>query len=86
MCPSNSINREDCPKGLTDKKTCSTYSAKLNKHYISPCVTYIKVCPIVDDRTLYQRNNDEIYMDEDRFASYHKAWKHVRAYSGKALS
>ncbi len=86
MCPSNSINIEDYPKGLTDKKTCSTYSAELNKHYVSPCGICIKVCPIGDDRTLYQRNNDEIYVDQNRFASYHRAWKHVRAYGGKALS
>jgi epoxyqueuosine reductase QueG len=85
MCPSNSINREDYPTGLTDKKTCSTYSAELNKHYVSPCGICIKVCPIGDDRTLYQRNNDEIYVDQDRFASYHRSWKHVRAYGGNAL-
>jgi epoxyqueuosine reductase QueG len=85
MCPSNSINREDYPKGLTDKKTCSTYSAELNKHYVSPCGICIKVCPIGNDRTLYQRNNDKIYVDQDRFASYHKSWKHVRTYGGKAL-
>jgi epoxyqueuosine reductase QueG len=85
MCPSNSINKEDYPKGLTDKKTCSTYSAELNKHYVSPCGICIKVCPIGRDRTLYQRNNDKIYVDQDLFASYHRSWKHVRTYGGKAL-
>jgi len=85
-CPSNSINREDYPKGLTDKKICSNYSAELNKHYVSPCGICVKVCPIGDDRMLYQRNNSEIYVDKNNFARYHRAWEHVRAYGGKALS
>jgi epoxyqueuosine reductase QueG len=83
MCPTNALNKEDYPRGLTDKKACSTYSAELNRRYISPCGICIKVCPIGNDRKLYERDNDAIYVDDDRFAKHHRAWKHVRAYGGK---
>jgi len=83
MCPANALNKEDYPERLTDKKACSAYSAELNKRYISPCGICIKVCPIGKDRKLYQRENEAIYVDDDRFDNYHRAWKHVRAYGGK---
>jgi epoxyqueuosine reductase len=83
MCPTNALNKEDYPEGLTDKKACSAYSAELNKRYIAPCGICIKVCPIGNDRKLYQRENEAIYADDDRFDNYHRAWKHVKAYGGK---
>jgi len=83
MCPSNALNKEDYPSGLTDKKACSAYSAELNKRHISPCGICIKVCPVGNDRVLYKRDNDAIYVDEELFANHHKAWKHVRSYGGK---
>ena len=85
MCPSNALKKEDYPDALTDKKACSSYSAELNKRYISPCGICIKVCPIGKDRELYNRDNDAIYIDEDLFPEHHKAWKHVRSYGGKKL-
>jgi epoxyqueuosine reductase len=85
MCPSNALDKESYPKGLTDKKACSSYSAELNERYISPCGICIKVCPIGEDRILFGRDGDSIYTDKDRFTDYHRAWEHVRAYGGKAL-
>ncbi|WP_235284369.1 epoxyqueuosine reductase [Methanosarcina mazei] len=85
MCPSNALKKEDYPDALTDKKACSSYSAELNKRYISPCGICIKVCPIGKDRELYNRDDDAIYIDEDLFPEHHKAWKHVRSYGGKKL-
>ncbi|MDQ1254508.1 MAG: epoxyqueuosine reductase [Euryarchaeota archaeon] len=84
MCPTNALSGKVYPEGLTDKKTCSSYSAGLNKRYISPCGICIKVCPIGNDRKLFHRDDNTIYVDEDRFANYHRAWKHVRSYGGKA--
>lgn len=83
MCPSKALNKEDYPSGLTDKKACSYYSAELNKHHISPCGICIKVCPVGNDRVVYNRENNSIYVDENLFANHHKAWKHVRSYGGK---
>jgi epoxyqueuosine reductase len=85
MCPSSALNKENYPEGLTDKRACASYSAVLNERYVSPCGICIKVCPVGEDRILFGRDNDSIYTDRDRFADYHKAWEHVRAYGGKAL-
>jgi epoxyqueuosine reductase QueG len=83
MCPSNALNKEDYPVGITDKRACSSYSAELYKRHISPCGICIKVCPVGNDRALYNRDNDAMYVDMDNFANYHKAWRHVRSYGGK---
>ncbi|MGB9927524.1 MAG: 4Fe-4S binding protein [Methanosarcina sp.] len=85
MCPTNALNKEDYPGGLTDKKMCSSYSAELNKRYISPCGICIKVCPVGKDKKVYNRDNSAIYEDKELFADYHKAWDHVRSYGGKKL-
>lgn len=85
MCPSNALDTKSYPKGLTDKKACSSYSAELNERYISPCGICIKICPVGNDRMIFGREDDSIYTDKDRFPDYHKAWEHARAYGGKAL-
>jgi epoxyqueuosine reductase QueG len=83
MCPSEALNKEMYPEGLTDKKACATYSSMLNGRYVSPCGICIKVCPVGEDRNVYGRNDISIYKDRDRFAAHHQAWEHVRAYGGK---
>jgi len=83
MCPSKSLSRQDYPDGLTDKMGCAGYSAKLNERYISPCGICIKVCPVGEDRILYGRGDPSIYTDKDRYAEYHRAWRHVRSYGGR---
>jgi epoxyqueuosine reductase len=85
MCPSAALNKEGYPEGLTDKRACASYSAALNEHYVSLCGICIKVCPVGEDRIIFGRYDDSIYTDRDRFTAHHKAWEHVRAYSGKAL-
>lgn len=85
MCPANALKKEDYPAGLTDKKTCSSHSAELNKQFISPCGICIKVCPIGNDRKQYNRTDPEIYENKDRFANYKKAWNHVSSYGRKNL-
>ncbi len=83
MCPSNALDKDDYPEGLTDKKACATYNLKLARRYISPCGICIKVCPVGEDRKLYGREDASMYGREDEFPEYHKAWKHVRTYGGK---
>jgi len=83
MCPSKSLSKQDYPDGLTDKMACAGYSARLNERSISPCGICIKVCPVGEDRILYGRGDPSIYTDKDRFAEYHRAWRHVRSYGGR---
>ena len=82
MCPSEALNKEEYPEGLTDKKACATYSAALNERYVSPCGICIKVCPVGEDRKLYGRVDSSIYSRRDRFPEEHRAWEHVRKYGG----
>ncbi len=62
--------RRAYPKGLTDKKAYSSYSAELNGHFISPCGICIKVCPVGEDKILLEEMMIQ-YTDKDRFADYH---------------
>jgi epoxyqueuosine reductase len=84
VCPVKAIGRDEYPRELIDKKTCATRSEALFKRYISPCGLCIKVCPVGEDRTLYQREDPEIYHENTKkYDRYHKAWKHVRKYGSK---
>jgi epoxyqueuosine reductase QueG len=84
VCPVKAIGRDEYPRGLIEKKTCATRSEALFKRYISPCGLCIKVCPVGEDRTLYQREDPEIYHENTKkYDRYHKAWKHVRKYGSR---
>lgn len=83
MCPARAINEEDYPLGLTDKKSCTSYTAELNRQGISPCGTCIKVCPVGEDRKLFNRSDVSIYSKKERFPKHHKAWEHVRRYGAR---
>ena len=84
ICPVNALQEEDYPAGITDKKTCTARSEELLHRYISPCGFCIKVCPVGEDRKLYQREQQGIYDESDpEYSDYHKAWEHVRSYGGK---
>jgi epoxyqueuosine reductase len=84
VCPVKAIPGNDYPEGIINKIRCATRSEALLKRFISPCGLCIKVCPVGEDRTLFDRKNLNIY-DEDKieFSSYHSAWKHVRSYGGR---
>jgi epoxyqueuosine reductase QueG len=84
VCPVNAIPGTDYPEGITDKHTCATRSEALLKRFISPCGLCIKVCPVGEDRTLFQREDMKIYDEGDKeFSHYHEAWKHIRSYGGR---
>lgn len=84
MCPTNALDKNDYPQGLTDKKTCAAYNnSQLNRQGISPCGICIKVCPVGKDRTFYDREDASIYTNKERFPEYHKSWEHVRTYGQK---
>ncbi|NYT19126.1 MAG: epoxyqueuosine reductase [Methanosarcinales archaeon] len=83
MCPSNALVERDYPEGITDKKSCASFSDELNSQYISPCGICIKVCPIGKDRRTYGREDASMYEKKDEFKKYHNAWDHVRSYGGK---
>lgn len=83
MCPAKALTEKDYPLGLTDKKSCASYSAKLNRKGISPCGICIKVCPVGEDRKLFGRENVSIYSRKENYPKHHTAWDHVRRYGIK---
>jgi epoxyqueuosine reductase len=84
VCPVKALDGRHYPEGLTDKKACATRSEALYKRSISPCGMCIKVCPIGEDRKLYQREDPKIYTGEsEEYKKYHDAWKHVRSYGSR---
>jgi epoxyqueuosine reductase len=83
MCPVRALNEKDYPEGLTDKSSCTAYSASLAKRGISPCGVCIKVCPVGADRELYGRKDASIYAKGERAPELQRAWEHVRGYGGR---
>ncbi|MFB3764202.1 MAG: 4Fe-4S binding protein [Methanotrichaceae archaeon] len=83
MCPTKALDEKDYPLGLTDKKSCASYAAELNRKGISPCGICIKVCPVGEDRKLFDQRDVSIYSGEERCPKHHKAWDHVRKYGAK---
>ncbi len=83
-CPVKALGEDDYPKNLTNKTACASRAVELAGRFASPCGFCIKVCPIGEDRKLYQREDMEIYDEQDgRFAKHHDAWKHTRSYGSR---
>jgi epoxyqueuosine reductase QueG len=82
-CPVHALGSGDYPGSLTDKGACASRSEDLARRFISPCGICIKMCPVGEDRKLFDRRKMEIYNEEDaRYEGYHRAWEHVRSYGG----
>jgi epoxyqueuosine reductase len=84
VCPVKALGVKMYPEGITDKKACATRSEALSTRHISPCGLCIRICPVGDDRRSFARADPDIYDDNDgRYAPLHRAWNHVRQYSGR---
>jgi epoxyqueuosine reductase QueG len=83
-CPVNALGEDMYPQGLTDKIACATRAEDLNRRFLSPCGLCIRACPVGHDRDPYPREDINRYNEsDDAFASYHRAWNHVRAYGSR---
>ena len=84
VCPTKALGEEDYPKSITDKVACATRAVDLAGKFASPCGFCIKVCPIGEDRKLFQREDLDIYDEGDqKFTKHHRAWKHTRSYGSR---
>lgn len=82
-CPVDAIlEKGDFPPPM-DKKLCATRSKKLRGEYRSPCGICIKVCPVGEDRKLFDRKDMSIYSEDKGSNKYKRAWEHVRRYGSK---
>ncbi len=79
-CPTQSLSGQSYPEGLTKKEGCAAYNERLRERFISPCGICIKVCPVGEDREVFNRTDMSIYDDLSKHESYRQAWKHVQSY------
>lgn len=80
-CPVRALPGQDYPEGLTEKKTCAARSEALFRRHISPCGLCIRVCPVGEDRQLYEREDPDLYREESgKYGDLRRAWNHVRSY------
>lgn len=83
-CPAKALPGQEYPQRLTDKDACLMENLKLLERYISPCGICLKVCPIGEDRKLFDREDASIYDEGDkRHEALHRAWRHVRSYGAR---
>lgn len=80
-CPVNAIKEEGDFPPPVDKISCAMRSKMLRKQYRSPCGICIKVCPVGEDRKIFNREDTSIYTQTPE--KYKKAWEHVRRYGSK---
>ena len=76
------VNLEKSPP-LINKIRCATQSKKLRREYRSPCGICIKVCPVGEDRKIFNREDTSMYNDTRNYQVYHDAWKHVQSFGSK---
>ncbi len=82
-CPTQCLDSRPYPSGLTRKEACAAYNDKLKERFLSPCGVCIKVCPVGDDREVFDRGDASIYDDLPEHQRYRQAWKHVQSYGSR---
>lgn len=80
-CPVRAI-KEEFPLPI-DKILCAERSKKLREEYRSPCGICIKVCPVGEDRKVFDRKDVSLYKKDRTPEKYRNAWEHVRKYGSK---
>ncbi|MBC9785485.1 epoxyqueuosine reductase [Heliobacterium chlorum] len=90
LCPSNAFTtQEDRLIADFDKMACTRHHEVLGREKRWPCGVCIKVCPIGEDRKLYQSRNIQLYLDEPEVLQKnpdderYSAWVHVRKHGSK---
>ena len=74
-----------------DQVACLNNEKALEKSFSDPCGACIKVCPVGEDRELFQSHNFEKYFKEeevlaqDSNAEEYKDWVHIRSYGSYPL-
>lgn len=82
-CPVNAIKEEGDFPPPVDKIGCALRSKKLRKQFRAPCGICIKVCPVGEDRKIFNREDISIYHEDKTPHKYRKAWEHVKEYGSK---
>jgi epoxyqueuosine reductase QueG len=74
-----------------DKTACAENGKRLRQAYRNPCGFCIKVCPVGNDRQLFQSTDLQKYFKEKEILEHnpkapeYKDWQHIRQYGGRIL-
>jgi epoxyqueuosine reductase len=92
ICPANAFDGEAGQQyAKMDKLACATNSKRLRKSFRNPCGFCIKVCPVGNDRKLFQSTDISKYFREKDVlannpdAEEFRSWQHIRRYGGFKL-
>ncbi|HBF37212.1 MAG TPA: epoxyqueuosine reductase [Firmicutes bacterium] len=92
ICPSHAFSGDHSMKyARMDKLACMSQAKKFRAAFRNPCGFCIKVCPVGEDRKLFQSTNLKKYFDEaavlakDPAAEEYRSWLHIRKYGGYPL-
>lgn len=92
ICPAQAFAEEAGQSyARMDKLACATNSKRLRKSFRNPCGFCIKVCPVGNDRQLFQSTDCSKYFREREVlaqnpdAAEFRDWQHIRRYGGWPL-
>ncbi len=92
ICPAGAFEAETGNRyARMDKLACVANSKRLRKSFRNPCGFCIKVCPVGNDRRLFQSTDTGKYFREravlarDPDAAEYRDWQHIRRYGGYPL-
>lgn len=85
LCPTQAFTtREDRIIADMNKGACSWHHARLRKEHRYPCGVCVKVCPVGEDRKIFNSTDIKLYLEEKEAIvknaddPRYKRWVHVR--------
>ncbi|QDR81856.1 epoxyqueuosine reductase [Sporomusa termitida] len=85
LCPTQAFtSRDDQLIALMDKHACARYHAQLRQEHRYPCGVCAKVCPVGEDRQVFNSTDIGLYLQEKETISKnpedprYKRWVHMR--------
>lgn len=85
LCPSQAFTtRSEQIIAIMDKKACANHHARLRKEHRYPCGICIKVCPVGEDRKIFNSQSSNLYLEEKGAIAKnpddprYKHWVHLR--------
>ncbi|AIF52410.1 4Fe-4S dicluster domain-containing protein [Pelosinus sp. UFO1] len=92
ICPAQAlIGDEKLKYAQVDQAACINNEKRLQKAFSDPCGSCLKVCPVGEDRQLFQSNSFVKYFEEQDIlarnpqAEAYRDWVHIRNYGSYPL-
>ncbi len=93
ICPAQAFTGDQQMRyAAMDKTACTRNGRRLRQAFRNPCGFCVKVCPVGEDRKMFQSTNPQIYFKEGKDQAgqtenpVYRSWRHIRRYGGKPLA